>query len=70
MTEGALSSIIEYKTSYEVWISLEKLYTTQTKAKVMQLKRQIQNTKKEGISMNDYYIKMNGLVAVVKFPRK
>ncbi|KAJ4720471.1 Retrovirus-related Pol polyprotein from transposon TNT 1-94 [Melia azedarach] len=62
MTEGVLSSVMECKSSLDLWTTLQKHFSAQTIARTMQLRGDIHNTKKEGMSMNDYYFKMKSLV--------
>lgn len=58
MTEGILGTITSCATSYEVWTELERCFASQTKARALQLKLQLQITKKGGSSITDCYNKM------------
>ncbi|KAL5834541.1 hypothetical protein ACOSQ4_014038 [Xanthoceras sorbifolium] len=45
---------------------LEKIYSQKSMAKVLQLKQQLQNTKKGSLSINDYFLKIKTLREVLK----
>lgn len=62
MTEGTTGSDMECKTSFELWTTLQKSFSAQTTARVLQLRGEIQNTKKEGMGMHDYYHRIKSLV--------
>ena len=42
----------------EAWDILEKLYSTKTKARKIQLKNELNNMKKNNLSINDYVLKI------------
>ena len=46
----------------DAWDTLVKLYSTNTKARKMQLKQELHNVKKMQLSINDYSLKVKGLV--------
>ena len=62
MTESVLSIVVRYTTSFEVWNALETLFASQSKARILQLKMQLQTTKKNAMTMSDYVNKMKNLV--------
>ena len=45
----------------EIWQRLEKLHLIQSRSRVLQLKQQFQNLKKEGLSITDYLDKMKSI---------
>ena len=47
--------------SHEVSITFEKLFTTQSKARTLQLRFQHQSIKKGSMSVNDYILKMKAI---------
>ncbi|KAL9426374.1 hypothetical protein AB3S75_033203 [Citrus x aurantiifolia] len=61
MTESVLSIVVQYTTSFEVWNALETLFASQSKARILQLKMQLQTTKKNAMTMSDYVNKMKNL---------
>ena len=54
-----IGHIQELNSSKEAWNALDKLYTTNTRARKIQLKNKLNNMKKgQGMSINDYVLKM------------
>ena len=45
MSEGILSSIAQYNTTSSVWKALERMFASQSKARLLQHKSQLQMTK-------------------------
>lgn len=58
MNESVLSSVISCTTSYEVWNALERLFSSQSKARILQLRMQLQTQKKGSMTVSDFYSKM------------
>ena len=48
-------------TSFQLWTSLAKLFGSQSKAKLMQLKSQFQSTKKDSLSIFSYFCKLKDI---------
>ncbi|KAL9440502.1 hypothetical protein AB3S75_019215 [Citrus x aurantiifolia] len=61
MTESVLGIVLGCKTSFEVWKALEKLSGSQNKTRALQLKNQMMLTKKNDLSVYDYFHKMKGI---------
>ena len=57
-----LSQVARCTTSHELWITLEHLFTLKSKAKLLQLKMQIQSLRKGSMTMSDYFAKMENTV--------
>ena len=62
MTESISSRIVGCGTSLQVWQIFETYFASQTKAKINQFKTQLQNTKKQSPSINEYLLKIKALV--------
>ncbi|KAK0586810.1 hypothetical protein LWI29_012692 [Acer saccharum] len=58
MSESALSSVISCTTSFEAWDALEKLFSSQSQARTLQLRMQLQTSKKNASSVSEYFVKM------------
>ena len=58
VTNGMIGHIQDLQTSKEAWDTLEKLYSTNTKARKIQLKNELNNMKKNNLSVNDYVLKI------------
>ena len=55
LTESTLMLVVGLiNTSREIWSALETSFASQSKAKIMQYKFQLQTTKKENLSMREY----------------
>ena len=61
VSNGMIGHIQELTTSKDAWETLERLYTSNTKARKIQLKNELNNMKKTNlISVNDYILKIKG----------
>ncbi|KAL5557280.1 hypothetical protein UlMin_039516 [Ulmus minor] len=58
LTPGIMAQIIGHTTSYSAWIALEKIFSSSSRARVMQLRLELQMTKKGSMSMIDYLMKI------------
>ncbi|KAL5544669.1 hypothetical protein UlMin_008453 [Ulmus minor] len=58
LTPGIMAHIIGHTTSYSTWIALEKIFSSSSRARVMQLRLELQTTKKGSMSMIDYMMKI------------
>ncbi|XP_073259761.1 uncharacterized protein [Populus alba] len=55
-----MAQIIDYNTSHTTWNALEKTFSSSSKARIMQLRLELQSMKKGSLSMIDYIIKVKG----------
>lgn len=58
ISESMLGNITHCVTACEIWFVLEELFQSQSKARILQLKLQLQTTKKGDLSVDDYFMKM------------
>ncbi|RVW86356.1 Retrovirus-related Pol polyprotein from transposon RE1 [Vitis vinifera] len=56
-----MGQIVGFQTSHEAWMALHKIFSTSSKARIMQLRLEFQTTKKGGDSMLDYILKMKSI---------
>uniref|UniRef100_A0A803QF44 Retrovirus-related Pol polyprotein from transposon TNT 1-94 n=1 Tax=Cannabis sativa TaxID=3483 RepID=A0A803QF44_CANSA len=56
-----LGHVISCLTSFDLWITLERLYRTSSKARILQLHLQLQSLKKGSLSIHDYILKMKNI---------
>lgn len=61
ITESMLGNVTRCTTARDVWIALENLCQSQSKARIMQLKLQLQTQKKGDMNVDDYIQKMRGI---------
>ncbi|KAL5764684.1 hypothetical protein ACOSQ2_017278 [Xanthoceras sorbifolium] len=61
ISERIIGQVTGCTTAHEVWTTLEKLYSQQSKSRILQLRSQLQTTKKGAMNMTDYIIKMKGI---------
>ncbi|KAL5769787.1 hypothetical protein ACOSP7_013941 [Xanthoceras sorbifolium] len=61
-----IEQITECTTTFKAWDMLENLYSQKSMAKVLQLKQQLQNTKKGSLSISDYFLKIKTLREALK----
>jgi hypothetical protein len=57
LTEPILAHVVGLKTSREVWLTLERLFASESKARVMQLRYQLATLKKGALPIVDYFQK-------------
>ncbi|KAL6348009.1 hypothetical protein AAG906_037738 [Vitis piasezkii] len=62
LTEGVMAQIIDLDTASKIWTALEKIFSAASKARIMQLRFQLQTTKKEGLSKMEYLLKIKFVV--------
>ena len=58
ISNGMIGHIQELDNSKEAWDTLKRLYSTNTKARKIQLKNELNNLKKNNLSINDYVLKI------------
>lgn len=61
MTHESLKHISSFDTTRDAWTQLEKAYALQSRARVIQVKKEMQYLKKGGMSINDYVLKIKFL---------
>ncbi|KAH6782809.1 hypothetical protein C2S51_008102 [Perilla frutescens var. frutescens] len=61
MSESMLGYVTRCQTSRDMWIVLASLFQSSSKARVMQLRLQLQTQKKGDQSVEDFFFKMRGL---------
>ena len=58
VTNGMIGHIEDLQTSKEAWDTLERLYNTNTKGRNIQLENELNNMKKNNLSVNYYIFKI------------
>lgn len=61
MTEGVLATVASYTTSHSVWTALEQRFASQSKARLLQLKGQLNSLHKGALFVSDYVDKVKSL---------
>ena len=61
ITEAMLGHVLRCRFSAEMWLLLETLFTTQSRARLLQLHFQLQSLKKGSMTIHDYVLKMKSL---------
>lgn len=61
ISETMFGHVVRCTTSFKVWPTLELLFTTQLKARTLQICFQFQSLKKENMFIRDYMLKMTSL---------
>lgn len=61
MTESVLAQIISYTTAHQVWQALETNFSSQSRARTIQVRTQLANAKKGSRSANDYFLMIKRL---------
>ena len=68
LTPKIMAQIIGHTTSHWAWLALEKIFSSSSRARIMQLQLELQTTKKGSISMMDSLMKLksfaDSLVAI------
>lgn len=58
--ESMLGHVVRCNTARDVWLTLERLSFSQSKARTMQLRMALQSTRKGNSSIEEYFLKMRG----------
>jgi len=61
LSEPILANVVHLTTSQEVWLTLEKMFSSQSKSRVMQSRYQLATLKKGALSIADYFQKAQTL---------
>lgn len=61
ISESMLGHVTRCVTARDIWSVLEELFQSQSKARIMQLKLQLQTQKKGDMSVDDYFLKMRNI---------
>ncbi|KAL5577971.1 hypothetical protein UlMin_019670 [Ulmus minor] len=62
LTPSIMAQIIGHTSSHSVWVALEKIFSSSFRARIMQLRLELQTIKKGSMSMIDYIMKIEGVV--------
>ncbi|KAL6333768.1 hypothetical protein AAG906_028954 [Vitis piasezkii] len=60
LTPAIMAQIIGHNSSHSAWNALEKTFSSSSRARIMQLRLELQSTKKGSLSMIDYIMKVKG----------
>lgn len=63
LSEGVLSAVVDCTTSYEVWATLCSQFGAQSRARILQLRTQLQTTRKGSIDVHEYYTRMRTILS-------
>ncbi|KAL5742268.1 hypothetical protein ACOSP7_029000 [Xanthoceras sorbifolium] len=67
ISQELLPEFVGCQTACEAWQTIEQLFSSQSKANVMQLKLQLQTLRKDGSTMSEYLIKNKSLIDSLAF---
>ncbi|KAL8146005.1 hypothetical protein AgCh_003947 [Apium graveolens] len=56
LTESVLAQVVGLTTSRQVWESIKRHFSSQSQARIIQLKRELQNMRKGNKTMAEYYL--------------
>ena len=62
MTESMLGHVIRCRIAADIWRTLEQLFNTNSKARLLQLRFLLQITKKGAMSIEEYMLKMKNII--------
>lgn len=61
MTEGILGHVVGHTTSRSVWQALQRVFSSQSRARLLQLRSSLQTTRKGATCMVDYLLLMKNI---------
>ncbi|KAL5772664.1 hypothetical protein ACOSQ2_012588 [Xanthoceras sorbifolium] len=67
ISQELLPEFVGCVTASEAWLSIEKLFSSESKANIMQLKLQLQTLKKGSLSMSEYLMKKKSIMDALAF---
>lgn len=62
ISESMQGHVVRCTNSYQIWTTLEQLAAGNSRARLLQLRFQLQSVKKGSLSINDYILKMKSIV--------
>ena len=65
LSEELLTDVADLSTARDVWVKLEKIYLSRSKARKGQLRQQLATLNKRGLSVAEYYRKMKGFATTL-----
>jgi gag-polypeptide of LTR copia-type len=69
LSDSILAQVMSYKTCEELWLALESFFSSNSRARLQELKRQLQNMKKGDSNCTDYLLKIRQLADELSFIR-
>ena len=61
LSESILSQVLGCNTSRTLWVALERMFISQSRARVMQIQYQLATSKKGNSNVTDYFQRMHSL---------
>lgn len=61
ISDSMLGHVVRCTSAREAWLTLERLFLSQSKARTMQLRMALQTTKKGAMTIEEYFLKMRSL---------
>ena len=61
ITETMLGHVVRCTSSQQIWSTITSLFSSNSKAKLLQLRFQLQMLKKGSMIIHDYFLKMRGI---------
>ncbi|GMN67855.1 hypothetical protein TIFTF001_036919 [Ficus carica] len=58
----SIRSIVSYNTAFEIWSSLERTYASTRRFRIIELRTELQNIRKDGLSADEYIFKLNSII--------
>jgi hypothetical protein len=58
-----LPQVISYKTTHELWTTLDQIFTFESQARTLNLRLQLTTAKKGNLSISDYFCKIKQIIA-------
>ncbi|KAL9251846.1 Retrovirus-related Pol polyprotein from transposon RE1-like protein [Drosera capensis] len=61
LSHDVLGRVLTLSTSYDVWVALERMFASQSRARIMHIRRQLAMIQKKNLSMTTYFNKVKSL---------
>lgn len=61
ISPSLLPQITASRTSYEAWSTLEGIFNTRSKSRIIELQNQLRNLRKDALSVDEYFAKLTGI---------
>lgn len=62
LTESKVAQIVSCNTAFEIWGSLERTYASTSRSRIIELRTELQNIRKDGLSADEYIFKLKSIV--------
>jgi hypothetical protein len=61
LTDNVLAQMVGYETSRDVWMALERMYTSKSRSRIFQIQTQLATLSKGNATLSEYFQRVKSL---------